>query len=88
MGLLVNPGSPQTDRVIETMQAASRAKGIQLRILKAGTESEIGTAFDSLVQQPVDALVVQADPLSTVPTVRSTNSAPCSSSDLLCDRRA
>jgi putative tryptophan/tyrosine transport system substrate-binding protein len=66
MGLLVDPGSPQTDRVIETMQAASRAKGIQLRILKAGTESEIGTAFDSLVQQPVDALVVQADPLSTV----------------------
>jgi putative tryptophan/tyrosine transport system substrate-binding protein len=62
MGLLVNPGSPQTDRVIRTMQEASRAKGIQLRILKAGTESEIGTAFDSFVQQPVGALVVQADP--------------------------
>src|SRR5262245_57905387 len=62
MGLLVNPGSPQTDRVIRMMQEASRAKGIQLRILRAGTESEIGTAFESLVQQPVDALVVQADP--------------------------
>jgi putative ABC transport system substrate-binding protein len=62
MGLLVNPGSPQTDRVIRTMQEASRAKGIQLRILKAGTESEIGTAFDSFVEQPVGALVVQADP--------------------------
>jgi putative ABC transport system substrate-binding protein len=62
MGLLVNPASPQTDRVIQTMQEASRAKGIQLRILKAGTESEIGSAFDSLIQQPVGALVVQADP--------------------------
>jgi len=71
----------------EALQEASRAKGIQLRILKAGTKSEIGTVF-SLVQQPVDALVVQADALSTVATVRSTNSAPCSSSDLLCDRRA
>src|SRR5262249_58411795 len=62
MDLLVNPGSPQTDRVIRTMQEASRAKGIQLRILKAGTEIEIGTAFDSVVQEPVGALVVQADP--------------------------
>ena len=44
------------------VQEAARAKGVQLHILKAGTESEIDTAFASLVQLHAGALVVGADP--------------------------
>ena len=44
------------------MQEAARAKGVQLHILKAGTESEIDAAFASLVQLQAGALVVGADP--------------------------
>jgi len=44
------------------VQYAARAKGVQLDILKAGTESEIDAAFATLLQQQAGALVVSADP--------------------------
>ena len=44
------------------VQEAARAKGVQLHILKAGTESEIDAAFATLVQLHAGALVVGADP--------------------------
>ena len=51
IALLVNPNDPEdTGRHIRDAQAAARAKGVQLPLLKAGTESEIDAAFDSLVQ--------------------------------------
>jgi ABC-type uncharacterized transport system substrate-binding protein len=62
VALLVNPNSPQTERVVRAMQEAARVKGVQLHILKAATESEIDTAFASLVQLQAGALVQQADP--------------------------
>ncbi len=43
------------------MQEAARAKGVQLAILMASTESEIDTAFATLVQQHAGALVVGGD---------------------------
>jgi putative ABC transport system substrate-binding protein len=62
IALLANPDSPQTERVVRAMESATRAKGMLLRVLKAATESEIDTAFTSLVQLQAGALVVQADP--------------------------
>jgi ABC-type uncharacterized transport system substrate-binding protein len=62
IGLLVNPSSPQTERVTRTMRVASRAKALELHILTAAAESDIETAFVSLAQHQVGALVVQADP--------------------------
>jgi len=59
--LIVNPNSPGTEPMIREMQKAARAKGVQLCVLKAGTESEIGGAFATLVQEHVDALVVSND---------------------------
>ena len=44
------------------MQEAARAKGVQLPILYAGSESEIDAAFAFLVQGNADALVVTAEP--------------------------
>jgi len=63
IALLVNLNNPNTERTIRDMEEAARAKGVQLNILKAGTESEIDAAFASLVQLPAGALVVVGDPL-------------------------
>jgi hypothetical protein len=50
IALLVNPNNPDTERSIEDVQEAARVKGLQLRILKAGTESGIDDAFASFVE--------------------------------------
>ena len=63
IALLVNPNNPNAERSIPEVQEAARAKGLQLQILKAGTESEIDAAFASLVQLHAGALVVGTDPL-------------------------
>ena len=59
--LIVNPNSPGTEPMMREMQEAARAKGVQLRVLKAGTETEIDGAFTTLVEEHVDALVVSND---------------------------
>ena len=61
IALLVNPNST-AERVIRDVQEAARTKGLQLHVLKARSESEIDTAFASLVQLHAGALVVGADP--------------------------
>jgi putative ABC transport system substrate-binding protein len=62
IALLMNPNNANAERVIRDAQEAARTKGLQLRVLKAGSESEIDTAFASLVQLHAGALVVGADP--------------------------
>jgi putative tryptophan/tyrosine transport system substrate-binding protein len=61
IALLVNPKNPTTEPLIRDMQEAARAKGVELQILKAGTESDIDAAFASLVKLHVGALVVGPD---------------------------
>jgi len=62
IALLVNPNTPIAEGYIRNAQEAARAKGVQLRILKASTESEIDDAFVTLVQLRAGALIVVADP--------------------------
>jgi putative tryptophan/tyrosine transport system substrate-binding protein len=62
IALLVNPNNANADGIMRDMQEAARAKGLELPILKAGTESEIGAAFATLVQLQAGALVVSTDP--------------------------
>jgi putative tryptophan/tyrosine transport system substrate-binding protein len=62
IALLVNPNNKAAEPKIRDVEEAAREKGVQLHILKAGTEGEIDTAFDSLVRQQAGALVVGADP--------------------------
>jgi len=51
IALLVNPNSSSAAaRIMQDVQDAARAKGLQLAVLKAGTESEIDAAFATLVQ--------------------------------------
>jgi putative tryptophan/tyrosine transport system substrate-binding protein len=58
IALLVNPDSPETERIIGHVQEAARAKRVDLRILKARTESEIDGAFATLVELRADGLVL------------------------------
>jgi len=62
IALLVNPNNSDAERLIGDVQEAARAKGRQLLILKASTESEIDAAFATLVQLHAGALVLGADP--------------------------
>jgi putative tryptophan/tyrosine transport system substrate-binding protein len=61
---LVNPTSPVlAEAETRDLQAAARTLGLTLRVLHASSEQEIDTAFTTLVQLRVGALVIAADPL-------------------------
>jgi putative ABC transport system substrate-binding protein len=62
IAFLVNPNNPNTERNIDDVQGATRAKGLQLHVLKAGDESEIDAALATLVQLHAGALLVDGDP--------------------------
>ena len=62
IALLVNPSNESAEPQMRDVQEAARAKGVQLRILKAGTEGEIDAAFATFVQLHASALLVGADP--------------------------
>jgi putative ABC transport system substrate-binding protein len=62
IALLVNPDNSNTERNVRDMEQAARAKGVQLNILKASTENEIGAAFATIIKLQLGALVVQSDP--------------------------
>ena len=70
----------QVGRVVHATQQAANAKGLQLEILKAGTEAEIDAAFATAVQRHIGAVVV-SDPLfdSTSEAGCRAGSAPCRS---------
>jgi putative ABC transport system substrate-binding protein len=62
IALLVNPSNVTAERASRDVEDAARKKGLQLHVLKAGSDREIDTAFASLAQLHADALIVAADP--------------------------
>jgi len=62
IALLVNPNTPSVELTMRDVQEAARAKGVQLHILKVGTEGEIDAAFASLVQLEAGELLVAGGP--------------------------
>ena len=63
IGLLVNPNSSSTDRIVRDVKEAARAREVQLPVLKASKGADIEEAFASLVQLKAAALLVGSDPL-------------------------
>ena len=61
IALLVNPSNPYSERVIQDLQEAAFAKGMQLQILNARNQSELDAAFAAFAQQRADALVSPSD---------------------------
>jgi putative tryptophan/tyrosine transport system substrate-binding protein len=61
IALMVNPNYPGAELIMQEVQQAARTMGVQLDVLKAGTEGEIDAAFETLVQRRAGALVVGND---------------------------
>jgi hypothetical protein len=55
--LLVDPKSPITERFVSEVRAAALAIGQRIEVLYASSGREIDTAFASLSQKPIDAIL-------------------------------
>jgi putative ABC transport system substrate-binding protein len=62
VALLVNPSSVEAVRQLTEVHEAARAIGLNLVVLSARTASDIDTAFATIVQDRIGALVVAGDP--------------------------
>jgi putative tryptophan/tyrosine transport system substrate-binding protein len=62
IALLVNPSDPNTETIVQDIQQAARVKGLELAILKAGTEGDFETVFATLGPLRAGALLVGNDP--------------------------
>jgi putative ABC transport system substrate-binding protein len=61
--VLVNPINKNAEPIAINLKAAAVAFAVQLEVLKATTNREIDTAFASLVQNRLDAVIVSSVPL-------------------------
>jgi putative ABC transport system substrate-binding protein len=66
LAALVNPNTPEGRGQSSDMHAAAQALGLKLRILEAGDEKAIESAFATLAQDKADALLVGSDPVFDV----------------------
>jgi putative ABC transport system substrate-binding protein len=61
--LLVSQNGMNTEGVIRVVQEAATARGLQLHVWKANSETAIDAAFETFIQRHLDALLVSAKPL-------------------------
>ena len=61
IGVLSNPGYPTADLELREVQEAASAINRQIKVARASTAMEIDTAFATLAQQSVGALLVSQD---------------------------
>ena len=61
VALLINPTNPQADAILRNMHAAAHARGLQLRVLRASTETEMETAFAGFADTKAAVLTVGTD---------------------------
>jgi putative tryptophan/tyrosine transport system substrate-binding protein len=63
VAVLVNPANAMTtEALVQDVQAAARAMGLQIQVLNAGTSKEIDAAFATLAEERPDALFVATGP--------------------------
>jgi putative tryptophan/tyrosine transport system substrate-binding protein len=62
IAMLVDPSMPWAESLTTNTQAAARAAGQRLIVLRASTERDIDSAFATLVQQRASALLITASP--------------------------
>jgi putative tryptophan/tyrosine transport system substrate-binding protein len=66
VAVLRNPNYPEAEVQLKDVQEATRTIGQRTLILTATTDTEIDTAFTTLAQQRIGALIVCADPFFDV----------------------
>src|SRR5262245_2955501 len=62
IAILRNPQNANANSQVPALEAAARAMGLELRFMTASSEHEIDSAFGSLNEQRVGALMVASDP--------------------------
>ena len=62
IGLLVNSSFSDVETQLKDVPAAARVLGLQITVVRANSERDIQTAFATLVQQRVGALLVASSP--------------------------
>src|SRR5579862_439228 len=62
IGILVNPTNANAELSTKDLRAATDALGLQTYVQSASSERELDTAFTTLVQQGVGAIVIGSDP--------------------------
>ena len=62
VGVLANPEFQPASAEVRNLEDAAHTLGIKISALNARTESDIDTAFTTIVQQKADALIVGGDP--------------------------
>jgi len=60
IGMLVNPGTPETEGERKDVQAAAQAIGLQLNMIDVSSDHDIDTAFATFAQRGAGALFVGA----------------------------
>ena len=65
IGLVVNPSNPSAELDIREAQEAARKLGLELHVVSASNVEEIDAAIARLVQQRVQALIIEGDTLFT-----------------------
>ena len=63
VGVIVDPNSPETARQIKDLSAAAGELNQRIRILNAGSEGEMESAFSAMAEQHVKAAVLTSSPL-------------------------
>jgi putative tryptophan/tyrosine transport system substrate-binding protein len=58
IAMLVNLASAENESTVKDIEAAARAKGLQIQVVNASTNREINAAFATFVRERPDALLV------------------------------
>src|SRR4029077_11060672 len=70
IGVLINPVSPNTERVLPEIHEAARVAKLQLHVIAARSEHHIDAAFTTLADLRAEALLVSTDPSFTQSRIR------------------
>jgi putative ABC transport system substrate-binding protein len=62
IGVLINPNFPPSELQSREISQAARSLDMQTELFRASSESEIESAFRSIAQQNLPALIVATDP--------------------------
>jgi putative ABC transport system substrate-binding protein len=63
IAFLVNPGNPNAESDIANVQAAAKVIGVQILLIGVNREGELDAAFEKVVQQHANALLIGTDPV-------------------------
>jgi putative tryptophan/tyrosine transport system substrate-binding protein len=63
IAILVNPSNPSAESDVQDVESAAASVGQRISLLKASSEREIDAAFEAVVAERADALLVAHDPI-------------------------